>query len=72
MKKTLHFDVEFINPLGYPGTLVALCSDSVEKALSEAPFWLSASSQWRPDQFKVVSAKLSKNQPIKEDTRELR
>lgn len=55
----MKYDIEFINPMGNPGTLYALEADSPEDAAAQSPHWLAASSQWRPDQFKVTSVKVS-------------
>lgn len=64
----MKYDVEYFNPMGNPGVMYALEADSPQEACNAAPHWLAASSQWRPDQFTVTSAKIS----IYEDNRELR
>ena len=53
------FDVDFINPLGNPGTIYAIRAVAPEDAIAEAPEVLAVSSQWRPDQFQVVEVRLS-------------
>lgn len=55
----MKYDLEFINPLGNTGTHYAFEAESPEEALAASPHWLAASSQWRPDQFKIVSIKQS-------------
>lgn len=55
----MKYDINFINPMGHPGTHYALEADSPEEAANQSPQWLAASSQWRPDQFKVVSVEKS-------------
>lgn len=55
----MKYDIEFINPLGNPGTHYGLEADSPEDAAAQSPYWLAAASQWRPDQFTVTSVKLS-------------
>lgn len=56
------YDIEFTNPMGWPGTLHSLEANSEEDAIKNAPIMLSASSQYTPDQFKIVSVKLSEQQ----------
>lgn len=55
----MKYDIHFINPVGNPGTHYALEADSPEEAAEQSPHWLAASSQWRPDQFKVISVEES-------------
>jgi hypothetical protein len=55
----MKYDLEFINPLGNPGTHYAFEAETIEEAETLSPHWLSASSQWRPEQFKIVSVKKS-------------
>lgn len=55
----MKFDVEYINPLGNPGTHYAVEAFSIEEAEQISPEYLAASSQWRPEQFKIISAKIS-------------
>lgn len=64
----MRFDVNLINPLGGDELMYAVIADSPEQAMQTAPILLSSSSQWRPDQFTVTSAKIS----IYEDNCELR
>lgn len=72
MKKLYRFDVDFINPRGNPGTFMGLEAVSVEEALERTPHMLAASSQWKPEQFKIACVRLSKNQTVGEVKRELR
>ena len=65
--KNVKYDVIYTNPLGHPGTLYGLESSSPQEACDEAPHWLAASSHWRPQDFKIKSAKIS----IYEDQNEL-
>lgn len=55
----MKYDVEFINPMGYPGIIYHQEADSPEDAFMKAPYWLSVSSQWLPDQFKITSVNVS-------------
>lgn len=55
----MRFDIEYINPLNNPGIIYAIEADCPQQACNQAPYWLAASSQWRPDQFTVISAKIS-------------
>lgn len=53
------YDIDFINPMGNPGTHYAFEAESEEQAREQSPHWLAASSQWRPDQFKVTAVRPS-------------
>lgn len=55
----MKYDVEFINPMGNGGIHYAVIADSPEEAIEKSPHLLAASSQWRPDQFTILSAKIS-------------
>lgn len=72
MTRIMKFDVSYINPLGNPGTFMEFPCESVEEVVRLTPFWLAASSQWSPEQFKVVSVKLSSNQEVDKDDHRLR
>lgn len=53
------FDVDYTNPLNNPGTLYAIIADGPEDAARQTPYRLAASSQWRPNQFKVLAVRVS-------------
>lgn len=55
----MKFDIEYINPMNNPGTCYAVEADTPEEACVRTPYLLAASSQWYPDQFTVLSAKIS-------------
>lgn len=55
----IKFDLTYIGPTDVIGTYYAFLANSPEEAISQAPYWLAACSQWRPDQFKIISAKIS-------------
>lgn len=63
----MKYDIEYINPMGSSGVMYALEANSPREACDQAPYWLASSSQWRPDQFTIVAAKIS----IYEDKNEL-
>lgn len=64
----MRFDINLINPLGGKELMYAVVADSPEQAMKIAPVLLSSGSHWRPEQYSVVSAKIS----IYEDGNELR
>lgn len=53
------YDVEYINPLDNPGVLYAVIADTPEQAALEAPYRLAVNTHWLPEQFTVVSVKIS-------------
>lgn len=55
----MKYDINFINPLGNPGVHYALEASSPQEACDQSPYWLAVSSHWRPDQFTILSAKIS-------------
>lgn len=59
MNKKIKFDVECINPLNHQEIFYGFEAESPQEACDQVPYWLAVSSQWKPDQFKVISAKLS-------------
>lgn len=58
----MKFDITFNNPMGNPGILYKIEADTPEEACGQAPHLLAASSQWHPEQFTVLTAKLSKHE----------
>lgn len=58
----IKFDIEFINPMGNAGVLYEISASSPQEAIEKAPQMLAASSQWRPDQFIIISVKISKHE----------
>lgn len=66
------FDVELKNPRGNPETMFAVAADSVEEVFTKAPELLASSSQWRPDQFEVLSVRISIYEKSAEKKSELR
>lgn len=55
----MKYDIEYVNPLNNLGIMYAVVANSPQEACDIAPYWLAASSHWRPDQFTVLSAKIS-------------
>lgn len=55
----MKYDIHFINPMDSVGIHYALEADCAETAAKISPHMLAASSQWLPEQFKVIKVEKS-------------
>lgn len=55
----MRFDIEYLNPKNNPGTLYAIKCENEEEAALLAPILITASSQWKPEDIKIISVKKS-------------
>ena len=55
----MKFDVELISPSGFKETHYAVVANTPEEAAIISPILLTISSSWKPEDFKVISVKIS-------------
>lgn len=53
---TMYFNVELISPSGAPETHVAVVARDIAEAMHISPIMLTASSPYKPDDYKVIAA----------------